>query len=105
MKLFKGIMIGAVGAIVGEVGYTIYKDWKRSGLPFSEFITKYRDLDKEWRVEDAKELLKGEGLYEDPSSNNEVLDLVKDNVEKVEETVTAVVEDVNENKEDNKEDK
>ena len=112
MKIFKGIMIGAVGTFIGEVGYTIYKDWKRSGLPFSEFIKEYKDLDKEWKLEDAKKLLKEEGLYEEPSSNDEILDLVKDSKDEVEdvnkkvtETVTAVVEEVNEKNEDKKEEK
>lgn len=112
MKIFKGIMIGTVGTFIGEVGYTIYKDWKRSGLPFSEFIKEYKDLDKEWKLEDAKKLLKEEGLYEEPSSNDEILDLVKDSKDEVEdvnkkvtETVTAVVEEVNEKNEDKKEEK
>lgn len=116
MKIFKGILIGAVGTFIGELGYVVYRDWKRSGLPFSEFIKKYKELEKEWEVEDAKEILKEKGLYEEPSTNDEVLDLVKDKVSDtvdetkevtkdiVEEVSEAVVENT-ENKEDNKEDK
>ena len=116
MKIFKGILIGAVGTFIGELGYVVYRDWKRSGLPFSEFIKKYKELEQEWEVEDAKKILKEKGLYEEPSTNDEVLDLVKDkasdtadDVKEVTKDLTdevseAVSEDV-ENKEDNKEEK
>lgn len=116
MKLFKGIIIGAVGTFIGELGYVIYRDWKRSGLPFSEFIKKYKELEKEWKVEDAKEILKEKGIYEEPSTDDEILDLVKDKVsDVVDETkdvtedlakeVSKAIEDVIENNEDKKEDK
>lgn len=116
MKIFKGILIGAVGTFIGELGYVVYRDWKRSGLPFPEFIKKYKELEKEWEVEDAKEILKEKGLYKEPSTNDEVLDLVKDKVndtvdetkeitkDTVEEVSETVVENT-ENKEDNKEEK
>lgn len=116
MKLFKGIIIGVVGTFVGELGYVVYRDWKRSGLPFSEFIKKYKELEKEWKVEDAKEILKEKGIYEEPSTSDEILDLVKDKVnDVVDETkdatkdlakeVSEAVEDVIENDEDKKENK
>ena len=116
MKLFKGIIIGAVGTFVGELSYVLYKDWKRSGLTFSEFIKKYKELEKEWKVEDAKEILKEKGLYEEPSTDDEILDLVKDKVsDAVDETkdvtkdlakeVSEAIEEVIENNEDKKEDK
>lgn len=112
MKIFKGILIGAVGTFIGELGYVVYRDWKRSGLPFSEFIKKYKELEKEWEVEDAKEILKEKGLYEEPSTNDEVLDLVKDKVNDTVEVTKDIVEEVDEtvienveNKEDNKEEK
>lgn len=98
MKLFKGILIGAAGMFVGEVAYVVYRDWKRSGLPFSEFIKKYKDLEKEWKVEDAKEILKNNGLYDEPSTDDEILDLVKDKVsdtvDKTKEVAKDVVEEV-----------
>ena len=113
MKLFKGIVIGAVGTFVGELGYVVYRDWKRSGLPFSEFIKKYKELEKEWKVEDAKEILKEKGIYEEPSASDEILDLVKDTMsDVVDETkdvtedlakeVSEAIEDVIENNEDKK---
>ena len=116
MKIFKGILIGAVGTFIGELGYVIYRDWKRSGLPFSEFIEKYKELEKEWEVEDAKKILKEKGLYEEPSTNDEVLDLVKDKasdtVEEAKEITKDTVEEVSEtvtetdeNNENNKEEK
>lgn len=116
MKIFKGILIGAVGTFIGELGYVVYRDWKRSGLPFSEFIKKYKELEEEWKVEDAKEILKEKGLYEEPSTNDEVLDLVKDKVndtvDETKEVTKDIVEEVSEtvventeNKEDNKEEK
>lgn len=116
MKIFKGIIIGAVGTFVGELGYVVYRDWKRSGLPFSEFIKKYKELEKEWKVEDAKEILKEKGLYEDPTTDDEILDLakekVKDTVYNTKETakdiaeeVSEAVEEVVEKSEDKKEDK
>lgn len=116
MKIFKGIVIGAVGTFIGELGYVVYRDWKRSGLPFSEFIKKYKDLEKEWKVEDAKEILKEKGLYEEPTTDDEILDLAKENVkDTVDETkevtkdiaeeVSEAIADVVENNEDKKEDK
>lgn len=116
MKIFKGIIIGAVGTFVGELGYVVYRDWKRSGLPFSEFIKKYKDLEKEWKVEDAKEILKEKGLYEDPTTDDEILNLakekVKDTVDKtkettkdIEEEVSEAIEEVVEKNEDKKEEK
>ena len=116
MKLFKGIIIGAVGTFVGELGYVLYRDWKRSGLPFSEFIKKYKELEKEWKVEDAKEILKEKGIYEEPSTDDEILDLVKDKVgDAVDETkdvakdlakeVSDVITEVIEDNEDKKEEK
>lgn len=116
MKIFKGIIIGAVGTFVGELGYVFYRDWKRSGLPFSEFIKKYKDLEKEWKIEDAKEILKEKGLYEEPSTDDEILDLAKekvrdtvDNVKKTTEDLieeaSEVIEEVIEKNEDKKEDK
>lgn len=113
MKIFKGILIGAVGTFIGELGYVVYRDWKRSGLPFSEFIKKYKELEEEWEVEDAKEILKEKGLYEEPSTNDEVLDLVKDKVsDTVDETkevtkdiLEEVSETVTETDENNKEEK
>ena len=100
MKLFKGIVIGAVGTFVGELGYILYRDWKRSGLPFSEFIKKYKELEKEWKIEDAKEILKEKGLYEDPTTDDEILDLAKekvsDTVDKTKETTKDIAEEVSE---------
>lgn len=116
MKIFKGIVIGAVGTFVGELGYVVYRDWKRSGLPFSEFIKKYKDLEKEWKVEDAKEILKEKGLYEEPTTDDEILDLAKEKVNDVvdetkedtkdtAEEVSEAIEEIIENNEDKKEDK
>lgn len=116
MKIFKGIAIGAVVTFVGELGYVVYRDWKRSGLPFSEFIKKYKELEKEWKVEDAKEILKEKGLYEEPSTDDEILNLakekVKDTVDNIKKTtedlteeVSEAIEEVVENNEDKKEDK
>lgn len=100
MKIFKGIVIGAVGTFVGELGYVVYRDWKRSGLPFSEFIKKYKDLEKEWKVEDAKEILKEKGLYEEPTTDDEILDLAKekvnDTVDETKEVVKDIAEEVSE---------
>ena len=114
MKIFKGILIGAVGTFIGELGYVAYRDWKRSGLPFLEFIKQYPELDKKWKVEDAKEILKEKGLYEEPTTDDEILDLVKEKVsdiaDEVKEDAKDIVEEVSktvieniENKEDNKE--
>lgn len=104
MKIFKGIVIGAVGTFVGELGYVVYRDWKRSGLPFSEFIKKYKDLEKEWKVEDAKEILKEKGLYEEPTTDDEILDLakekVKDTVDETKEVTKDIAEEVSEAIED-----
>ena len=116
MKIFKGIVIGAVGTFVGELGYVVYRDWKRSGLPFSEFIKKYKDLEKEWKVEDAKEILKEKGIYEEPTTDDEILDLAKEKVNDVvdetkedtkdtAEEVSEAIEEIIENNEDKKEDK
>ena len=116
MKIFKGILIGAVGTFIGELGYVVYRDWKRSGLSFPEFIKKYKELEEEWKVEDAKEVLKEKGLYEEPSTNDEVLDLVKDKVNNtvyetkeatkdIEGEASETVVENTENKEDNKEEK
>lgn len=100
MKIFKGIVIGAVGTFVGELGYVVYRDWKRSGLPFSEFIKKYKDLEKEWKVEDAKEILKEKGLYEEPTTDDEILDLAKekvnDTVDETKEVAKDIAEEVSE---------
>ena len=101
MKIFKGIVIGAVGTFVGELGYVVYRDWKRSGLPFSEFIKKYKDLEKEWK---AKEILKEKGLYEEPTTDDEILDLakekVKDTVDETKEVTKDIAEEVSEAIED-----
>ena len=105
MKIFKGIIIGAVGTFIGELGYVVYRDWKRSGLPFPEFIKKYKELEEEWKVEDAKEVLKEKGLYEEPSNNDEVLDLVKDKASDTVEEVSETVTETEENNENNKEEK
>ena len=100
MKIFKGIVIGAVGTFVGELGYVVYRDWKRSGLPLSEFIKKYKNLEKEWKVEDAKEILKKKGLYEDPIIDDEILNLAKekvnDTVDETKETTKDIAEEVSE---------
>lgn len=100
MKIFKGIAIGAVVTFVGELSYVVYRDWKRSGLPFSEFIKKYKDLEKEWKVEDAKEILKEKGLYEEPTTDDEILDLAKekadDIADDVKEDTKDIVEEVSE---------
>ena len=98
MKLFKGILIGAAGTFVGEIGFVIYKDWKRSGLPFPEFIKQYRELNKEWKIEDAKETLRENDLYPEESTTDEILETVKDKVsdtvDKTKEVTKDVVEEV-----------
>lgn len=94
MKVFKGILIGAAGMFVGELAYVVYRDWKRSGLPFSEFMKKYKELEREWKVEDAKEILKNEGLYNEPSTDDEILDLVKDKVNDTVDKTKEVTKDV-----------
>lgn len=116
MKLFKGILIGAAGMFVGELAYVVYRDWKRSGLPFSEFMKRYKELEREWKVEDAKEILKNEGLFNEPSTDDEILDLVKDKVDDtigkakevtkdVVKEVSDTIEEVVEKSTDKKEDK
>lgn len=116
MKLFKGILIGAAGMFVGEVAYVVYRDWKRSGLPFSEFIKKYKDLEKEWKVEDAKEILRENDLYPEESTTDGILESVKDKVsdtvdktkevtKEVVEEVSDTIEEVVEKSTDKKEDK
>lgn len=72
MKYFKGFLSGAAALAFGELSYVVYRDWKRSGLPFLDFIKQYPELDKQWKIEDAEELLKSNGLYKEPTSSGDV---------------------------------